>query len=161
MAKLSKFILFRLWKNFHMQYKRLHHKKRTVVERMFGSTLAVLPFKAWQRYTRETKLQRKDEKINELEEKLRILEQQVLKLSSENRTFARQVMASLHINNVKLQNDHFPPPRTLMNCNSARSKNQKLKLKNLRPPWTIREARSSSNTKPCVSRGLVWWALPH
>lgn len=92
LGKLVKFCVFKLWCNSHSQRKRVMNKKRTVVERLFGGSIVHMPFIAWARYTRENKVARKENIIIDLSEKVKFLEQQVTKFTSENSFLTKQVM---------------------------------------------------------------------
>lgn len=81
-TKLLKFVIFRLLKNGFESRRRQHLKKKTVVEKLFGTNLVCIPFSAWKRYTKENIMNRKNKTIQELSERVKILESQVQKLSS-------------------------------------------------------------------------------
>lgn len=73
-SKVVKFLIFRLLRNGFLQRKREQLKKRSVVEKLFGSNLVYIPFAAWRRYTKENIMNRKEQMISSLSEKLKNLE---------------------------------------------------------------------------------------
>lgn len=77
MAKATKLMIFRLWKHGFQLRQRQDMKMRRVVERMFGNSCLFTPFKAWQKYTKDNMLHRKDKKMQEMAARIAQLEYQV------------------------------------------------------------------------------------
>lgn len=82
-TKLIKFVVFRLLKNSIDAKKRIRMKKKTVVEKLFGTNVVSVPFMAWKRYTKENIINRKNKDIEGLSERVKFLEAQVQKLSTQ------------------------------------------------------------------------------
>ena len=70
LGRLLKFTLFRIWKNGCTKRVLTHNKKKYIVEKLFGVNIVAIPFKAWQQYTRQTRISRRDNKIAELNKQL-------------------------------------------------------------------------------------------
>ncbi len=70
-AKVIKFIVFRLLKNSFQNRTREQMKKKTVVEKLFGTNLVCIPFAAWRRFTKENILNRKDKAILKLNDRVK------------------------------------------------------------------------------------------
>lgn len=76
-TQVIKFITFRIMKNSFLTRKREQLKKRSVVEKLFGTNLVYLPFTAWRRYTKENIVKRKDKNIAKLADVVKHLEKMV------------------------------------------------------------------------------------
>jgi hypothetical protein len=81
-SKALKFVVFRLLRNSMESRKRVHLKKKTIVEKLFGANVVFIPFSAWKRYTQENILNRKNKNIFDLSERVKLLEAQVSRLQS-------------------------------------------------------------------------------
>lgn len=77
------FIMFRLWKNGAFFRKFQENKRKTAAEVLFGHSIIYFPFKAWQRYTKETAIERRERKIETMDARIKALEAQVLRLQDE------------------------------------------------------------------------------
>lgn len=106
-TKLLKFVIFRLLKNGFETRRRQHMKKKTVVEKLFGTNLVCIPFSAWKRYTKENIMNRKNRTISELSERVKILEAQVHKLTSTVQENNFQVLNLLFSFIFCVRNDGF------------------------------------------------------
>eukprot|EP01031_Cornospumella_fuschlensis_P028813 gene28813-34781_t len=73
-TKVIKFIVFRLLKNSFQNRQREQLKKKTVVEKLFGTNLVHIPFQAWRRYTKENIVSRKDKTIAKLSERVKSMD---------------------------------------------------------------------------------------
>jgi hypothetical protein len=91
LGRLLKFTLFRMWRNAVVKWKNSMLKKKFIVERMFGLNITAIPFKAWQQYTRQTKISRRDIKIAELHAKVDTLTESMTQLSESNTEYMKQV----------------------------------------------------------------------
>lgn len=102
LGRLLKFTLFRMWRNVVLKWKQQMMKKKYIVERMFGINVTAVPFKAWQQYTRQTKISRRDHKIAELHAKVETLTESMAQLSEANSEFTRQAQLNAYETNQLL-----------------------------------------------------------
>ena len=93
--KVLRFIVFRCWKNSIRLRKYGRDKRELFTTRAWHLTLMKAPFRNWVIYTRECQFERRDKKIEQLEDKVRVLEQQVLKLSADKNVMEKQVGVKL------------------------------------------------------------------
>lgn len=70
MSKATLFMIFRLWKHGFSVRKKASIRMKNIVERMFGNSCLFNPFKAWQRFTKENLMNRKDKKMQEMSQKI-------------------------------------------------------------------------------------------
>lgn len=89
--KVLQFIVFRCWKNSIglRQYGR--NKREGAIEKELQTRTMKAPFRNWVNYTRECQMERKDKRAEQLEDKVKLLEQQVFKLSAEKNNAEKQV----------------------------------------------------------------------
>jgi hypothetical protein len=89
--KSLKFVVFRLLKNYCQMKNRERMKKKSIVEKLFGTNLVYMPFTAWRRYTKENIVRRKNQMIEQLTAQIEGLEGQARKLSSTLNELTREV----------------------------------------------------------------------
>ena len=107
MAKATRLMIFKIWKNGYQQRKRNDNKLKNVVERMFGNSCLFTPFKAWQRFTKQNVIDRKDRKLQECSTKIAQLEYQVRELIKEKAKTDAKVynLCSFYYHSNQLEND--------------------------------------------------------
>jgi len=93
MAKATKLMIFRLWKHGFELRQRQDMKMKRVVERMFGNSCLFTPFKAWQKYTKDNLLNRKDKKMQEMAARIAQLEYQVRDMTKQRDVQVTKVSA--------------------------------------------------------------------
>ena len=99
LGHLLKFVVFKLWRNGTKSRLQMHHKKKYIVEKLFGQNLTIIPFKAWQQFTRATRIQRRDHKIHELTVKLEALSSTVTTLNDRKSDLELQVVLVYYLIN--------------------------------------------------------------
>lgn len=104
--KTLKFLVFRLLKNSVQAKIRERMKKKTIVEKLFGTNLVYLPFNAWRRYTKENIVRRKNRSIEQLTSQIEVLETQIRKLSVNLTEVNREVSVCCSLS--PLQSSHLP-----------------------------------------------------
>jgi hypothetical protein len=93
MAKATKLMIFRLWKHGFELRQRQDLKMKRVVERMFGNSCLFTPFKAWQKYTKDNLINRKDKKMQEMATRIAQLEYQVRDITKAKEVQVAKVVA--------------------------------------------------------------------
>lgn len=89
--KVLKFMMFRIWKNSVKLRNYSRNKREGNTERAWELRTIRIPFRQWLIYTRECQFERKDKKIDQLEDRVKLLEQQIFKLSAEKNNAEKQV----------------------------------------------------------------------
>lgn len=107
MTKATKLMLFKLWKNGYELRKRQDLKMKQVVERMFGNSCLYTPFKAWQKYTKDNLVARKDKKMQEMAARIAQLEYQVKDVTKQKDTALAKVLLLLFICIYNINNNKY------------------------------------------------------
>jgi hypothetical protein len=90
--KVLRFIVFRCWKNSLNLRKYGRSKREGATEQEWRLRTMKVPFRNWVNYTKDCQMERKDKRSEQLEDKVKLLEQQVFKLSAEKSNAEKQVM---------------------------------------------------------------------
>ncbi|RYG70157.1 hypothetical protein EON64_00880 [archaeon] len=99
-TKVIKFIVFRLLKNSFQSRQREQLKKKTVVEKFFGTNLVHFPFQAWRRYTKENIVSRKDKTIAKLSERVKSMDVIINDLNMNLRARDAEVCSIIILHNM-------------------------------------------------------------
>jgi hypothetical protein len=99
--KVLRFVIFRCWKNsIHLRkYGRNQRHGRTA--KRYHDLILKDPFRAWVKFTRECQIERRDKKEQQLEERIKVLEQQLNKFTADKANTDKQVLL-------------LPPPSLLL-----------------------------------------------
>jgi hypothetical protein len=89
--KVLRFVIFRCWKNsVHLRkFGRNQRDGRTA--KRYNDLIIKDPFRAWVKFTHECQNERKEKKEQQLEERIKILEQQLNKLTADKANADKQV----------------------------------------------------------------------
>ena len=82
-TNLSKFVIFTLWKNGIWNRVHLREKQMRVTKYQYELKMMKKPLLAWKKFTKDELMERKASRIRELEEKLKLLENEIAKFSIE------------------------------------------------------------------------------
>lgn len=91
-STVLRFVVFKIWSN-SMYIRRVMRQRRIVdSKRRLFRKLCFLPFRSWQRYISDVVKEKKDRKTLKLENRIKQLEEQLLKLSGEHKELNAQVI---------------------------------------------------------------------
>jgi len=96
-SKVVRFIVFRCWKNTvrRISYNRGQREKMT--SKVYFFRVLREPFASWVKFTRECQTERREKRIEQLEDKVKVLEQTVNKFSMEKAAAEKQIKQLLII----------------------------------------------------------------
>lgn len=105
--KVLRFVIFRCWKNSIQlrKYGRGQRDGRTV--KRYHDLILKDPFRAWVKFTKDCQIERRDKKELQLEERIKVLEQQVNKFTADKANTDKQVTPTFIILFVLAFDIHF------------------------------------------------------
>jgi hypothetical protein len=90
-STVLRFIVFHLWKNSHIQQKKIYLWHEKIKDNYLRIKIIRGPFKAWHKFTKGCQMERKEKLNEELTARIKILEQKVNKLQADKTNLETQV----------------------------------------------------------------------